>query len=176
MDLKELFIKYKKNIEKIEVKSENYYYCCENSNKVLLRDSGAETEILVENFIIKLDGEFTFKNEMENDHEVCIYIYEDFALKITMKRVIQLIELLKYKKSNIQKVEIFGDNFYFSCQDNSTIFLKEDTNPIMVEIGAFILSFERTEVLKGVIGDDNSYVYTCRNFKVKVTFDNEMVI
>uniref|UniRef100_UPI00261ABBA6 hypothetical protein n=1 Tax=Fusobacterium sp. TaxID=68766 RepID=UPI00261ABBA6 len=88
----------------------------------------------------------------------------------------QLIELLKYKKSNIQKVEIFGDNFYFSCQDNSTIFLKEDTTPVMIEIGAFILSFERNEVLKGVIGDDNSYVYTCRNFKVKVTFDNEMIL
>ncbi len=33
------------------------------------------------------------------------------------------MELLRYRKSEIQKIEIIGENFYYSCADNNNNFI-----------------------------------------------------
>ena len=87
-----------------------------------------------------------------------------------MKKVVKLIDLLRYRKSDIQKIEVIGDNFYFSCTDSSNIIIKEDLNPAMLSINRFIITLEKEELSKRVLEqEDNIYTYDCKNFELKIT-------
>ncbi|WP_349763157.1 hypothetical protein [Fusobacterium sp. SYSU M8D902] len=168
MELISFFKEYEENIEVIEVIGENYYYICKNLNKVIL-DEG---RIKIDNLTIELEGFLQIKEEINNEQKIYIYLYNDFAIKFTMKKIVKLIDLLRYRKSDIQKIEIIGDNFYFPCTNSSNIIIKEDSNPIMLSIDRFITTFEREELLKGVLEQkDNIYTYNYKNFELKITMN-----
>lgn len=166
MELTNFFKEYKDNIENIEIIGENYYYFCEKLDKVILN----EDRIKIGNLTITLEGFSQIKEEINNEQKIYIYLYNDFAIKFIMKKIVKLIDLLRYRKSDIQKIEIIGDNFYFPCTNSSNIIIKEDSNPILISIDRFIITLEREELLKGVLDqEDNVYIYDCKNFELKLT-------
>lgn len=166
MELTNFFKEYKENIEIIEIIGENYYYFCEKLDKVILDGN----KIKISNLTIALEGFLRIKEEINNEQKIYIYLYNDFAIKFTMKKIVKLIDLLRYRKSDIQKIEIIGDNFYFPCINNSNIIIKEDSNPIMLSIDRFIITLEREELSKGVLEQkDNIYTYDYKNFELKIT-------
>ena len=166
MELTKFFKEYKENIEIIEIIGESYYYSCERLDKVILD----EDRIKIDNLTIELEGFSKIKEEVNNEQKIYIYLYNNFAIKFTMKKVVKLIDLLRYRKSDIQKIEVIGDNFYFPCTDSSNIVIKEDSNPVMLSIDRFIITLEREELSKGVLEqEDNIYTYDCKNFELKIT-------
>lgn len=166
MKLTKFFKEYKENIEIIEILGENYYYSCEKLDKVILD----EDRIKIDNLTIALEGVPQIKEEVNNEQKIYIYLYSDFAIKFTMKKIIKLIDLLRYRKSDIQKIEVIGDNFYFPCTNSLNIIIKEDSNPIMLSIDRFIITLEREELSKGVLEqEDNIYTYDCKNFELKIS-------
>ena len=155
MELTIFFKEYKENIEIIEILGENYYYSCEKLDKVILD----EDRIKIDNLTITLEGFPQIKEEINNEQKIYIYLYNNFAIKFTMKKVVKLIDLLRYRKSDIQKIEVIGDNFYFPCTDSSNIVIKEDSNPVMLSIDSFIITLEREEISKGVLEqEENIYI------------------
>ena len=147
MELTKFFKEYKENIEIIEIIGESYYYSCERLDKVILD----EDRIKIDNLTIELEGFSKIKEEVNNEQKIYIYIYNNFAIKFTMKKVVRLIDLLRYRKSDIQKIEVIGDNFYFPCTDSSNIIIKEDLNPAMLSINRFIITLEKEELSKRVL-------------------------
>ena len=126
--------------------------------------------IKIDNLTIELEGFSKIKEEVNNEQKIYIYLYNNFAIKFTMKKVVRLIDLLRYRKSDIQKIEVIGDNFYFPCTDSSNIIIKEDLNPAMLSINRFIITLEKEELSKGVLEqEDNIYTYDCKNFELKIT-------
>ena len=146
MALTKFFKEYKGNIEIIEIIGESYYYSCEKLDKVVLD----KDRIKIDNLTIELEGFSKIKEEVNNEQKIYIYLYNNFAIKFTMKKVVRLIDLLRYRKSDIQKIEVIGDNFYFPCTDSSNIIIKEDLNPSMLSINRFIITLEKEELSKGV--------------------------
>lgn len=166
MELTKFFKEYKDNIEIIEIIGENYYYSCEKLEKVILD----EDRIKIDNLTIALEGISQIKEEVNNEQKIYIYLYNDFAIKFIMKKIVKLIDLLRYRKSDIQKIEVIGDNFYFPCIDSSNIVIKETSNPAMLSIDKFIITLEREELSKGVLEqEENIYTYDCKNFELKIT-------
>lgn len=166
MELTKFFKEYEENIEIIEIIGESYYYSCEKLNKVVLD----KDRIKIDNLTIELEGFSKIKEEVNNEQKIYIYLYNNFAIKFTMKKVVRLIDLLRYRKSDIQKIEVIGDNFYFPCTDSSNIIIKEDLNPAMLSINRFIITLEKEELSKRVLEqEDNIYTYDCKNFELKIT-------
>ena len=166
MKLTKFFKEYKENIEIIEIIGESYYYSCKKLDKVILD----KDRIKIDNLTIELEGFSKIKEEVNNEQKIYIYLYNNFAIKFTMKKVVRLIDLLRYRKSDIQKIEVIGDNFYFPCTDSSNIIIKEDLNPAMLSINRFIITLEKEELSKGVLEqEDNIYTYDCKNFELKIT-------
>ena len=166
MKLTKFFKEYKENIEIIEIIGESYYYSCKKLDKVILD----KDRIKIDNLTIELEGFSKIKEEVNNEQKIYIYLYNNFAIKFTMKKVVRLIDLLRYRKSDIQKIEVIGDNFYFPCTDSSNIIIKEDLNPSMLSINRFIITLEKEELSKGVLEqEDNIYTYDCKNFELKIT-------
>lgn len=165
MKLKNFLEEYEDIIELLEIIGENYYYSCEKIDKIIIEDN----KVIIENMSIILEDVLQIKEEVNNGQKIYIYLYKDFALKFTMKKIVKLIDLLRYRKSEIQKIEVIGDGFYYPCTDNSDIIIKEDTKPIMLSLGKFILTLEKEELLKGILEkEDNIYVYDCKNFELRI--------
>lgn len=165
MRVNNFFKKYKDNIEILEIIGKGYYYSCENFNKVTFDNN----RLTIDNLSITLEENSQIKEEMNNEQKMYIYLYKDFALKFTMKKIMKLVELLKYRKSDIQKIEVIGDNFYYPCTENSNIIFKEESGPVMLSLGKFILTLEKEEFYREILEQcENIYLYEGKNFQLKI--------
>lgn len=80
----------------------------------------------------------------------------------------ELLDLIKNNKNTIQRVEVLGEYFYYSCDDISSIMLKENKSLVLLLIGNFIINSDNIEDFqKELKKEDNYYLYEYKEMKIK---------